>query len=70
MWQQTVNLCESKLGSIPNRGAKIWGIHILGIMPALHVGQESSILSSSTKHWVSGEVGESRETVNLFPQDE
>ena len=27
---------------------KIWGIHILGIMPALHVGQKSSILLSST----------------------
>ena len=26
-----------------------WGIHILGIMPALHVGQKSSILLSSTK---------------------
>ncbi len=25
MWQQTVNLCESKLGSIPNRGAKFCG---------------------------------------------
>ena len=22
VWQQTVNLCESKLGSIPNHGAK------------------------------------------------
>ena len=29
---------------------EIWGIHILGIMPALHVGQKSSILLSSTKY--------------------
>ena len=29
---------------------EIWGIHILGIMPALHVGQKSSILLSSTNH--------------------
>ena len=36
------------MGSSPTLGTN-WGIHILGIMPALHVGQESSILSFSTR---------------------
>ena len=35
---------------------EIWGIHILGIMPALHVGQKSSILLSSTKLWLGSSV--------------
>jgi len=32
----------------PLRPPRFRGIHILGIMPALHVGQKSSILLSST----------------------
>lgn len=60
----SVMLCV--LTVIEQEHTKNMGDSYNGITVALQAIHESSILSSSTKYWVSGEVGESRQTVNLL----
>jgi hypothetical protein len=65
LWEGTGLSIQLRRVRFPST-APIRGIHILGIMPALHVGQKSSILLSSTSIIFHSSTAVVQQTVNLL----